>query len=78
MKRPGLQFKAIDLNRCSEMPELLTAQDLELLIEVAASFMDVESSAPAGPAAKNIKNELLGSRVFSNARSTLFRILGPS
>jgi hypothetical protein len=71
MKRPGMQYKAIDLKRCKEMPELLSASDLDLLIDVAASLVDLESTIAPGPAARKVKSTLLASDNVGKGRRIL-------
>lgn len=75
MKRPGLTYKAIDITLCRSKPAPLDPDDLELLIDVAASFMDIEGTTPAGPAMKQTQNKLCASKNVLMARSTVRRHL---
>ena len=75
MKRPGLTYKAIDITSCRSKPTPLDPDDLELLIDVAASFMDIEGATPAGPAMKQTQNKLCASKNVFMARSAMRRHL---
>ena len=59
MQRTGTTFRALDLTALAEEPATLTPQDSEMVVEMAAAFMDLDTFVPTEPAAKKARNALL-------------------
>ena len=73
MLRTGTTFRGLDLTALAEEPKTLTPQDLDLVVEMAAAFMDLDTFVPTEPAAKKARKALLNSSTVKHAKTILFK-----
>ena len=67
---PGHQFWAIDLKRCKTPLETIDPDELENMLDILASGLDLENPKyPPGPAAFSRRNEFYASKAFKESRA---------
>ena len=73
MQRTGTTFRGLDLTALAEEPATLTPQDSEMVVEMAAAFMDLDTFVPTEPAAKKARHALKTSPTVKAAKTILFK-----
>ena len=73
MQRTGTTFRALDLTALPDDPATLTPEDAEMVVEMAAAFMDLDTFMPTEPAAKKARNALLYSPNVKKTKTILFK-----
>ena len=73
MQRTGTTFRALDLTALPEEPATLTPEDSEMVVEMAAAFMDLDTFMPTEPAAKKARSALLYSPNVRRAKTIMFK-----
>jgi hypothetical protein len=73
LPKQGVPIKVIDLSQ-SEMPEKLTMPQVDFLLDICASTLDIEGSQVSGDSFKKIKNDFLWyNTTFRRAREELLK-----
>ena len=73
MQRAGTTFAGLDLKALAERPATLSPEDSEMVVEMAAAFMDLDSFVPTEPAAKKARYALTTSPTVQATKQIIFK-----